>query len=126
MYNIGIEEEEEELEIYAESRGNFVPSWPEVQALADRIEGSSLDTASLLEFVTTRTVDNDCRPAATTAGQRKTSFSYDADDLLVGSSSVEGASQSYVPAALRTCVLRLCHYALMARYPGGQRVYDAI
>lgn len=59
-------------------------------------------------------------------GQPSLRLNVDADGVLARVSTLDAASQRYVPAAFQIMVLHLCHHFLLAGYPGERHMYDSM
>lgn len=77
-----------------------------------------------MEFIQNQARDHKCRQASMTVGKSNTRFSYTEDGVLVRVSPTYSALQKYVPTALDARFLRLCHYVLLAGYPGERQMHD--
>lgn len=63
-------------------------------------------------------------PRSTSDRTAEKSFSYDADGVLIKISPIDRMSRQCVPLALRSSILRLCHYSLTAELPSELLKYD--
>lgn len=77
LQNVEIVQEEESPEDCGNSKGSFLPFFPEVFVLADKTKQSKLNILDLREFITAEIASNKCHIAAATVGKLKTLFSYD-------------------------------------------------
>lgn len=88
-----------------------------VYAMADNTEEFNFYQPFMRESSVAQKPDNELHLERTTVCHPKTSFSYDADEVMVGVSPVDGGSQRYVPALLEHRVLRFYHLSHMSRPP---------
>lgn len=110
VHKVEVKQEEQEPNNYSTSKRSFALFFPEVFNLAHKTEESKLDIASLQQFITAQTAQNECRIALVTVGQPKTFLSCNADSVLMRVSAVHRTSKRYVPKMLKPLVLCLCHY----------------